>query len=195
MANISQRPNHFIKSCSPVIFTALFLSGVAAHADQEVDLPNAGFEDGLTSWVVQGGDPKGAAAVAEAAKDGSKGVRLTETAGKGNVIVLSKLVPATPGKVYEVKFWARVVSGAALGAYVHFFDPKFAQMPSKGPAAYIDSTTSDWKQFDVKQTAPEGAMRVAVAFQTFTNQPVVADVDSISITELDSTSTAATSTP
>ena len=171
-------------------------SGIAlAHASQDVDLPNAGFEDGLTNWVVQGGDPKGAAAVAEAAKEGTKGVRLTEVTGKGNVIVLSKLVQATPGKVYEVKFWARVVSGAAFGAYVHFFDAKFAQMPSKSPAAYIDSTTSEWKQFDVKQTAPNGAMRVAVAFQTFTNQPVVADVDSVSITEVDGTAAAATSTP
>jgi hypothetical protein len=159
------------------------------RADQSLDLINGGFEDGLTGWSVQNYSA-GVTVVADAKKDGAMGARLTETAGNGNPILLSKLLPATPGKTYEVKFWARVVSGAAFGAYIHFFNTGFAQMPSSGPTQYIDNQTSTWTQFDIKRTAPDGAMRVAVAFQTFTNQPVVVDVDSVSITELDSTTPA-----
>lgn len=170
----------------------LVLAVVPGRADQAVELDNPGFEQGLAGWDAAK-DNGMSQAIAEAAHDGSLGLRVTDASPKDGSSLASRRFKAVPGKIYQARFWSRAVAGEGVGVYILFFDAagkSFNLTKEKeiqfdlGPLG-IPSSQKEWKEFLIRKTAPEGAVEGQVWIHSYSGAQATADFDEFHVVELE----------
>lgn len=145
-----------------------------------VELSNPGFENGLKGWRVT---PKAGPvqALTEAAHSGKRGVRLTDGSDTGSSDLMSQRFPAEARGEYEVRCWARYVSGDGAGLYLRFYDAKGkglnSQTLNNEIKVVIPKQATVWKEVNVSGTAPKGAATGEIWLHTMKSAAVTVDVD------------------
>jgi hypothetical protein len=169
--------------------TALVVFSLAAtaRAEKPIAIANGGFEEQLTGWDVTR-DNGMSVATAEAARKGKFGLRVTDKSDTLGSSLGTKQIPVTPGKAYEARFSARLVSGQGIAVYIRFFNAKgevLNTLEKKNQNSVgITRAAKEWTDFSVKGVAPADAAKVDVWVHSFLKNVVTADFDEISFFEL-----------
>lgn len=162
---------------APICF--VFFSSFAAAQT----LVNPGFEQDLNDWapVSDGGM---SAAHHEAAHTGGFGLRVTDGNEKKGSGLESLATEATPGKKYEVSFWAKVVSGqGGIVVSLRFLDEKMRGLMKKSPSVTA-RPGAGWQKFTLAGTAPENTVALCVRIHSMPVETVTVDLDDFAIREL-----------
>jgi len=88
-------------------------AGAAVAAAATLPLPNPGFENGLEGWTLSADAGEAVRVLPEAASLGKKGLRVQMAATLARFTVTSGKLAVTPGRSYQVDFWA---GGGGQGA-------------------------------------------------------------------------------
>lgn len=168
---------------------ALSLLAASAFAGENViALPNPGFEEKTATWNTAN-DQGMSVAIPEAAHSGKLGLRVTDESGSLGSSLATRRFPATPGKSYEMRFFARLVKGEGIAVYLRFYNAKgeFLNTPAlkNQISAPIRRDATEWKAFAKKGVAPEGAVQVEIWVHSFTDKVVTADFDDFVLFELE----------
>ena len=162
---------------------------VAADA---LTLSNPGFENQLTDWDSQE-DNGMSKVIAEAAHAGKFGLRVTDDSDTAGSSVISRRIPVTEGKTYQVQFFARVLSGEGIGVYLRFLkaDGKPIVLTSdeektadQKPVVQVDKNQLSWLQFTGKKTAPNEAATAVIFIHSYSKHKVTADFDDFAVAEV-----------
>lgn len=158
---------------------------VVAHFDdfslQQV-LQNPGFEQGLNGWIVGSNDAGMSQASTAASRVGNLGLRVTDASTSIGSWLYSPKFPAYSGVAYQLKFWARIVSGSGIGVYLVFYDAnQQAIPPSSAFIRSIPTSTTQWTPFTLDAVAPPNTAYVAIQVHSYNGNTVVADFDSFSL--------------
>jgi hypothetical protein len=107
-----------------LFLAAAFSAAVLSNAVAVEAIPNAGFEDTeKQGWTIV--DAGLSVITTEAARTGTRGLRVTDTSDRQGSSCRSAPVPVTAGKTYALSFWGRVLEGdGAVGVYMQFADAK-----------------------------------------------------------------------
>lgn len=157
----------------------LLAPSVAAQA-----ILNGDFEQGLTDWSLR--DDRGmSGAVAEAARSGSVGLRVTDENPEKGSSAESLPVEALPGTTYEVSFWARTISGkGGVQVAVRFFDEKRKSLQKK-PKSVTVKPSGEWEQFTIQSKAPERAVAFVIWIHSLNADVVTMDLDDFTVREVE----------
>jgi hypothetical protein len=166
---------------------AVLSLGATARAEKPIAIANGGFEEQLAGW--EGSRDNGmSVATADAARNGKLGLRVTDKSDTLGSSLGTKPIPVTPGKTYEARFSARLVSGQGIAVYVRFFNAKgevLNTLEKKNQNSVgITRAAKEWSNFSVKGVAPADAATVDVWIHSFLKNVVTADFDEISFYEL-----------
>lgn len=160
----------------------------ALEAQQPLDLPNPGFEEEFTGWVVSNQDNDMSKLSAEAARNGQAGLRVEDRDSELGSSLFSGAVPATEGKKYAAKFWARNLEGEGLAVYLIFFDSQGRYLNKQElrneNLVFVPKGIQDWEQLTVEGEAPDDAATLKVWIHSFTKNQVLADIDDLSVLEI-----------
>lgn len=112
-------------------------------------ISDSGFESGgLTHWEINNASQvsQTAQVIAEAAKNGSYGLRLTSTAGYS--IYAVQRFPVTPGVTFSTQAWGRVITAAASGnsgtLSIDFYNYEKVQIPNASFSSNLTAANTDW---------------------------------------------------
>lgn len=170
-----------------VLFLLAVVSTISFDAKAEMlSLTNPAFEDGKTGWT----DDKGVSqASTEAAKDGKGGLRVSDTNEQDYVRVVSEPVAVLPGKNYKLTFYARQVSGHGVNGILYFLDKDGelikAADGSRALAGPPDDGNTNWRKFEVIQTAPANAASAQIYVQSNRVAVALVDFDEFQIEQID----------
>jgi hypothetical protein len=162
----------------------VFLFLTIATAGAEV-LVNGGFEEDLTDWDSRG-DRDMSAAVADAARTGLAGLRVTDATENQGSSLISLPVEVVPGRSYEVSCWGRGVSGTGgVGVYLRFINDS-GKAVGKERVVSVPAEIKEWKPYAVRGIAPENAVAGVVWIHSFAKDMPVVDLDDFEFRELPS---------
>ena len=169
----------------PVVLSLL---GAVALAETGLDLPDAGFEKPDSSWRL--GANGMARIIAEAARNGRRGLRVVDQSTKGGSDCRSATVPVVEGKTYALRFWARTPDGTGgVGVYLQFADArsKGLNTPQRHNEVIfiVPETQKEWGQLVLHGKAPKGAKTVTAWVHSFNGSKGMVDLDDFSFTVLD----------
>jgi hypothetical protein len=166
---------------------ALILLSQAQAASQL--LADPGFEK--QGWTIEGADSGMSTFTAEAAKNGSMGLRVKDDSTTAGSSAYSEMIPCIAGKTYKLEGFARM-KGQGLGVYLQFYgaDKKCLNGPANQGykydnimAALLDSV-GEWQPFSISGKAPDDAMFVRIWIHSFSgNAGILCDVDDLSLVE------------
>lgn len=160
-----------------------------AFAADSLTLDNPGFESDLTGWSVAKSDAGMSKVAAEAAHSGDKGLRVTDDSDTSGSEMQSAKVPAVAGKNYQTRFWGKSITGEGVAVYLVFFDdadkPLTKQEANNEILFLVPKAATEWQQFLVKGTAPEGTASVRIRIHSFVKAMATADIDDFVLTQLD----------
>lgn len=167
-------------------FPATFFAGLclgALRAETALDITNPGFEQELSGWSYQF-DYDLSRAVAEAARSGSFGVRITdENPTKGGSLESTPL-EAIPGGKYEVFFWARTVSGdGSASVALRFLNGDGKALQKEMPRVIVRQTP-EWTRFSVTGRAPEDTAAFSIWIRSSPTEMVTVDFDDLECKEV-----------
>jgi hypothetical protein len=158
-----------------------------ARAEKPLSIANGNFEQSLTGWLATN-DGGMSVASAAAAHAGKLGLRVTDASDTLGSSLATKRLPAVAGKSYEVRFAARVVTGAGIGVYLRFYDAKGKALNSQAQKneniLALNRNDTEWKSRSVKGTAPADTATVEVWIHSYTKNTVTADFDDVVLVEL-----------
>ncbi|MBC8106627.1 MAG: carbohydrate binding domain-containing protein [Anaerolineae bacterium] len=161
----------------------MFAEPTTAPADEESLVTNGNFEGGVNGWI---GKDNGMSQVKpEAAHGGQLGLRVSdESADKGSSFG-SRPVPATVGRTYLVRAWAREMSGSGGAIHIQFFDASGKQLTKLELKndILVKIKGGEWKQYTLRGTAPAETAKVRVWIHTLTPSKTIVDVDDVSLVE------------
>lgn len=145
---------------------------------------NGDFEQGLTDWSLR--EDRGMSeAVAEAARSGALGLRITDQNPAKGSSAESLPVEAIPGTTYAVSFWARTISGAGeVQVAMRFFDEKRKSLQKK-PKSVTIKPSGQWQQFTVQSKAPEGSVAFVIWIHSLNADVVTLDLDDFTVREVE----------
>ena len=157
----------------------LFLFSVGLQAA----LPNPGFEEGLANW--QSRDTM-SAAVADAAKSGALGLRVTDNDPAKGSDLLSVRLPVAAGQSITLNFQART-NAAFLGVYLRFENESGQVVKDSSlrhtdgmPAVGVKPGEGGWAPYSLTAAVPAEAVGVAVWIHSWGKGIGVADLDDFS---------------
>ncbi len=175
---------------------ACFACASPAHAgDEPIRLKNPGFESALDGWFPAKGDMNMSAASPEAPHTGNMGLRVTDTDNKRGSSMASAKFDAKADATYEVRFWARSISGSGVSVYLQFLDAAGTKLtdlddPHGGSERVnvikvnVPPKTTDWQQFTLRGVAPKDAASVYIWVHSSTNGVGVADLDDFELVKV-----------
>lgn len=152
-----------------------FEFGEASHA-----IANEGFENGLAFWDCAG-DNGMSAAVTNAAKVGTYGLRVTDASTTLGSSVASAKFPAQAGWTYQLRYWGRQLSGSGMGTYLQFYDASNGYITN---ALKQLPNVADWREYSFRGIAPANAATVRAWFHSYSGSQVVADFDGAVLSEI-----------
>lgn len=153
---------------------------LALSAGLRAALPNPGFEEGLANW--QSRDQM-SAAVADAAKSGAHGLRVTDNDPAKGSDLLSARLPVVAGQNITLSFQARA-DAAFLGVYLRFEtaagrvvkDPALRYTDGM-PAVGVKPGDGAWAPYSLTAVVPAEAVSVAAWVHSWGKATGVADLD------------------
>jgi hypothetical protein len=158
-------------------------SDLGAGDDQSL-VTNGDFENGINDWISK---DNGMSQVApEAAHRGKLGLRVSDEDEHKGSSLGSRPAPATSGRTYLMRAWARVMSGKEAAIHIQFFDAKNKQLTKKelNNDILVKVTGGDWKLYTLRGTAPDNAAFVRVWIHTFNAGQAIVDVDDVTLHEI-----------
>jgi len=171
-----------------LFLAAAFSAAVLSNAVAVEAIPNAGFEDTeKQGWTIA--DAGLSVITPEAARTGTRGLRVTDTSDRQGSSCRSAPVPVTAGKTYALSFWGRVLEGdGAVGVYMQFADAKGHVLTSPSRHGEIIQTIQGdkgvWQAFTLYGQAPPNATAMWVWVHSFTGSLGAADADDFTLAEL-----------
>lgn len=174
-----------------LITTAVTLSCLTANAEQVLSITNPGFEQKLADWDNQL-DRGMSETTAEAAHEGSLGLRVTDSDPQAGSSLFSVPFKVTPGKIYQLRFWGRMLKGDGVGIYIAFYtaDGKSLIARKEDEARYqldplsLPKQQKEWKEFLVRKTAPDTAVEGRIWIHSYISTQTIADFDEFHLVEL-----------
>ncbi|MDR1281099.1 MAG: heparinase II/III family protein [Opitutaceae bacterium] len=158
-------------------------------ASEPVPFPNAGFEDGLQSWVQDENDrTHGLSRITpDAARTGAAGLRVTQRGDTPGSWLQSARLPVSGDNAYRLEFWARVVEQSGIGVWIQFYDEnrRTIKPPDGGVTVLLKPAPADWTRYESVLTTPAGAAWLTVAVHGYNRRAVLADFDNFSLTPVD----------
>lgn len=139
------------------------------------ELPNGGFETGLSQWDASG-DNGMSVASGSAAHSGGQGLRVSDASTSLGSSLASARFPAQPGWTYQVRYWARQTSGSGIAVYLQFFDANLQQLAS--PLKQLPAEPA-WREYTLRADAPAGTAFVRVWLHSYAAAQVTADFDDL----------------
>lgn len=184
MGKFSPGSSRFAGSGIGTVFLVALLScGLLAFQGHAQQFSNAGFENDLTDWA-QKADYGMSQALAEAARTGHSGLRITDARTDKGSGLESLPAEVEAGKKYEVSFWLKTVSGeGGVQVAIRFFDETGKSLQGKFPQVTA-GPSSEWKQYSVKATVPERAVGLVVRIHSISAGVTTADLDDFEIKEV-----------
>ncbi|HBC89094.1 MAG TPA: hypothetical protein DCZ94_19315 [Lentisphaeria bacterium] len=148
------------------------------------DMPNSGFEDGLDGWKIGREDDGITAAIAEAARTGKGGLRITDLSVKDGSSLYSKSFPAVSNKEYRAQCYARCVKGTGgSGMYLQFLDADGKEINSGNSEVTSLAGVRVWTKSEVSAYAPDKTVSVRVWFHSYGSAVVTEDIDDVILYE------------
>lgn len=150
-----------------------------AHAGTELAFPSGDFED-PAGWTMGAEDCRMATIVPEAARQGKLGLRVVDESGEKGSNCRSASIPVESGKAYELRFWARNLSGSGIGVYLHFHDVTGRALNDRRPNQIISSLPpeqQEWGEFKLYGMAPGAASTASVWIHSYNASKVSAEYD------------------
>lgn len=159
-----------------------------AHAEDKVlPLLNPSFEQQLSGWKKPATEEM--SYVVEAAHSGKYGLRVTDNDEKTGSSLLSERISIILGKRHQLRFWARAVEGEGVAVYLRFLSPEnkvlSTQEAGNEVKVLIPKKAVTWRQFSIDVPPVEGASKIEVWIHSFSTAVAVADIDDITVIELD----------
>ncbi len=144
-------------------------------------LPNPGFEDGDSGWIIKDAFSR---VVVEAAHAGKAGLRITvEAPAPTGSSVASPRFPVAAGQEITLTFWGRTKT-SFCGVYFFFYaqDGKLlmdAALKAGGghPACGIKNTDGNWNAYTLQAKAPAEAAAISVWIHSYGNAKGSVDLD------------------
>lgn len=163
--------------CATIFVAAGLRQSVCAQA-----LVDPGFEKDLTEWQNRF-DYNLSSASEEAARSGKLGLRIADESEQKGSSIESMMMDVEPGKVYEVSFWARTVSGTgAVAVSLIYRDDQDKELQKKKPGV-LARPGPEWEEFRAKGKAPETANTVSVWIHSLALEMVTMDIDDFEISK------------
>jgi len=171
------------------VFILLF-PRIKASAQENLQLPNPGFEEELSGWSVSEAHDRGMSRVTEeAARNGQGGLQIEDRDTAFGSSAFSSYLPASAGRRYQMRFWARNREGTGVGVYLVFYDAKRQPLNrvelKNENFLKIPDGTSDWKLFRLEGDAPEGTERLRIWIHSAKATTGVSDIDDFTVVELE----------
>jgi|GEM_PF-764289 len=142
---------------------------------------NPGFESDLAGWSIAG-DNNMTAINTNAARTGSKGVRVTDSSSTLGSNLLSPAFTVTPGKVYAARASCRSVSGTpGTGLYLLFYNS--AGSIVRTAIASVGSNTG-WRLIEAIDLAPATAVTARIQVHSYSTGIQTTDFDDFAFGEL-----------
>ncbi|MBC8109061.1 MAG: carbohydrate binding domain-containing protein [Anaerolineae bacterium] len=174
------------------IITLLALAALSQPAtDSSDNLPddqslvaNGDFENGINDWISK--DAGMSEVKPEAAHRGELGLRVSDEDEQRGSSLGSRPAPATSGKTYLMRAWARVMSGKDASIHIQFFDANNKQLTKKefNNDILVKLKGGDWKLYTLRGVAPENAATARVWIHTYNASKTILDVDDVTLHEL-----------
>jgi hypothetical protein len=175
------------------LLAPLLFAGIASAAEP-LPFPNAGFEEGMSSWVADKNDTANnlSQVVAEAAHTGSFGLRVTQTDSQTGSWLQSARIPVGSAQSYRLEFWARVVETSGIGVWIQFYneDRQNIKSPGGDPSVQLQPAVSGWERHSLDLTTPEGAAYITFAVHGYNKRAGKTDFDDFSLTPIERTASA-----
>jgi|GEM_PF-1741544 len=163
----------------PIMFPLL------ATAQTTINISNAGFEHELVAWIntadngMSKPDP-------EAAHSGRLGLRVTDKDGAKSSGLASARFDAVGGRDYQLKCWARNLSGAGMMVCLRFYDANGTLLTTREKGneivARLFPVNTDWTELSCAGRAPPDSVKGEIWLQSSVAGLVVADFDDFSLT-------------
>jgi hypothetical protein len=172
---------HWLAGC----LSLLVWAGIA-RAATEVAFPGGDLED-AAAWTISEDDGGMTTLVPEAAHQGKMGLRVVDESDTLGSDCRSASVPVQGGKTYELRFWARNLSGTGIGVYLHFHDATGRALNDQRPNQIIASLPpeqKEWHEFRLYGTAPAAAATLSVWIHSYMGSKVRAEYDDFRVLEL-----------
>lgn len=160
---------------------------LVAGSEREIDLENPGFESGLQGW--DAGSDRGMSQLSsQAAHRGAYGLRVIDADTENGSSFHSNYLPAAPGRLYQIRFWGRIVNGDGMAVYLRFHDKdrrplNTAELRNEN-LFFLPKEASSFRQFVLEGTAPAGTVAVRIWLHSITRSVVTADFDEFSVIEV-----------
>jgi hypothetical protein len=167
-------------------YLSLFVLVGVARGATELVFPSGGFED-PAGWTISEDDGGMSAIIPAAARQGKLGLRVVDESDTLGSDCRSAKIPITGGKTYELKYWARNLSGTGIGMYLHFHDETGRALNDQRPNQIISSLPpeqQEWHEFRVYGTAPAAAVTLSVWIHSYSGSKVQAEYDDFQVSEL-----------
>ncbi|WP_224364706.1 carbohydrate binding domain-containing protein [Hyalangium versicolor] len=146
------------------------------------ELANAGFESDLTHWGTTGDNGMSqASASAKYGSQGNLGLRVTDTSSTLRSSLSSREFIAQAGWTYQVRFWAREVSGSGISVHLQFLDSAHQEL-LLGTQTLPD--VAEWSQYSHRLVAPANTAFVRLWIRSNEGAVVTADFDNFVLSEV-----------
>lgn len=168
-----------------ILLTLLALFPCVLLADVSVALPNPGFENDFSGWIIGPYDGGMSRASTGAAWTGTHGLEVVDDSASTGSSLYSQKVAITPGSTHRLRFWNRIVSGGGIGVYLIFYNASQQVIaPADGFMLSIPASRTQWTRFELDATAPAGATSVAIHIHSYNANLVTAHFDDFVLSEL-----------
>lgn len=160
------------------------LAAGTLQAGDPLPLMNPGFEEGDAGWRFKESSPM-SSATADAAYEGSAGLRVEDNDGADGSNAISGMVPVVAGNSYELKFWARSSSPPPVaGVFVWFYSPDKKLIDDKDrPVSMVGTGDGKWHQKSLRFTIPDGVAYLALWVHSLSKATGIVDFDGFEIRE------------
>ncbi len=160
----------------------------AAYADPTVDqlLPNPGFEQAFSGWLVSENNAVMSTVSTQAAYEGKLGLRIVDSDTTNGSSVESTPLPAVPGHRYLVRFKVRSLERSnSCGVYVRFRNASGKFLPNAANTSVPSQPAPAWDQVELDAPAPPEAAEVSLWIHSYGSTTGSWDMDDFSLVDLD----------
>lgn len=172
----------------PFLFAFTLCPLLAAFAGEtEIPLDNPGFEQGEAGWTIREKAPM-SSAVAEAAHEGTLGLRVTDEDTVNGSSALSQIIPVEPGQKFRLTFWARTNSANVSSVNFWFFTQTKKVIGADTqtiPFVPIAHGNGEWFEYQLEATAPPEAVTLAIWIHSYSTAVGTIDFDDFKLVRED----------
>lgn len=168
-----------------IVLLAATATAYLQAQEEDLVIPNAGFEEGIEGWTISGTtNDENVQVNEEAAIAGTKGLKLLDTDSDHAYRVVSSPVTIEAGGDYQVTFQGNSDgNGGGIGVAMAFYDASNAELsPINVPKIWPACLVKDKSNFSIRAIAPEGATTLRIVITSFSAPGGEAILDDFALT-------------